>query len=131
MRFCTEPSARVFPDVVTSFEKLMVASGIHLLKYRLEVSEEEQTRRLEGRIDDGRKIRKLSRMDLKSCSRWYDYPRARDEKSAKRDTAWAPPKTKVKPRSARSRVAAGSPTTRTSTFWRSTEVHPPHEKGPR
>ena len=68
----------------------MVASGILLLKYWLEVSEEEQTRRLEGRIDDGRKIWKLSPMDLKSYSRWYDYSRARDEMFAKTDTAWAP-----------------------------------------
>jgi len=51
---------------VPAFEKLVVASGIHLLKYWLEVSLEEQTRRLEGRIDDGRKIWKLSPMDLKS-----------------------------------------------------------------
>ena len=65
-------------------------SGIILLKYWLEVSEEEQTRRLESRIDDGRKIWKLSPMDLKSYSRWYDYSRARDEMFAATDTAWAP-----------------------------------------
>jgi len=76
--------------MMPEFEKLMVASGIHFLKYWLEVSEEEQTRRLEGRIDDGRKIWKLSPMDLKSYSRWYDYSRARDEMFAKTDTAWAP-----------------------------------------
>ena len=57
----------------------MVDSGIILLKYWLEVSPEEQTRRLEARIDDGRKIWKLSPMDLKSYSRWYDYSRARDD----------------------------------------------------
>ena len=51
---------------------------------------EEQTRRLEARIDDGRKIWKLSPMDLKSYSRWYDYSRARDEMFAATDTAWAP-----------------------------------------
>ena len=90
MGFCTEQQARAFLEVVPEFEKLMVASGIHLLKYWLEVSEEEQTRRLEGRIDDGRKIWKLSPMDLKSYSRWYDYSRARDEMFAKTDTAWAP-----------------------------------------
>ena len=56
----------------------MVDSGIILLKYWLEVSPEEQTRRLESRIDDPRKIWKLSDMDLKSYSRWYDYSRARD-----------------------------------------------------
>ncbi len=90
MGFCTEQQAKAFLEVVPEFEKLMVASGIHLLKYWLEVSEEEQTRRLEGRIDDGRKIWKLSPMDLKSYSRWYDYSRARDEMFAKTDTAWAP-----------------------------------------
>jgi polyphosphate kinase len=90
MGFCTEQQAKAFLEVVPAFEKLMVASGIHLLKYWLEVSEEEQTRRLEGRIDDGRKIWKLSPMDLKSYSRWYDYSRARDEMFAKTDTAWAP-----------------------------------------
>ncbi len=68
----------------------MVESGIILLKYWLEVSEEEQTRRLESRIDDGRKIWKLSPMDLKSYSRWYDYSRARDDMFVATDTAWAP-----------------------------------------
>jgi polyphosphate kinase 2 len=90
MGFCTEAEAKAFLDVVPAFERLMVASGIILLKYWLEVSPEEQTRRLEGRIDDGRKIWKLSPMDLKSYSRWYDYSRARDEMFKTTDTAWAP-----------------------------------------
>ena len=68
----------------------MVDSGIILLKYWLEVSPEEQTRRLESRIDDGRKIWKLTPMDLKSYSRWYDYSRARDDMFAATDTDWAP-----------------------------------------
>jgi polyphosphate kinase 2 (PPK2 family) len=68
----------------------MVESGIILIKYWLEVSEEEQTLRLKARIDDGRKIWKLSPMDLKSFSRWYDYSRARDDMFAATDTAWAP-----------------------------------------
>ena len=68
----------------------MVDSGIILLKYWLEVSPEEQTRRLESRIDDPRKVWKLSDMDLKSYSRWYDYSRARDAMFAATDTAWAP-----------------------------------------
>ena len=54
------------------------------------MSPEEQTRRLKARIDDGRKIWKLSPMDLKSYSRWYDYSRARDEMFAATDTSWAP-----------------------------------------
>ena len=90
MGFCTEKQAKRFLEVVPLFEKMMVESGIILLKYWLEVSEEEQTRRLEGRIDDGRKIWKLSPMDLESYSRWYDYSRARDEMFAATDTAWAP-----------------------------------------
>jgi polyphosphate kinase 2 (PPK2 family) len=54
------------------------------------VSPDEQTRRLDGRIDDPRKIWKLSPMDLKSYSRWYDYSRARDDMFKATDTAWAP-----------------------------------------
>ena len=90
MGFCTEEQAKGFLEVVPNFERLMVASGIILIKYWLEVSPEEQTRRLEARIDDGRKIWKLSSMDLKSYSRWYDYSRARDEMFAATDTEHAP-----------------------------------------
>ena len=68
----------------------MVHSGIILLKYWLEVSEEEQTRRLEARVDDGRKTWKLSPMDLLSYSRWYDYSRARDDMFAATDSDFAP-----------------------------------------
>jgi polyphosphate kinase len=90
MGFCTEEQAKRFLQVVPNFEKMMVESGIILLKYWLEVSPEEQTRRLEGRIDDGRKIWKLSPMDLESYDRWDDYTRARDEMFAATDTPWAP-----------------------------------------
>jgi polyphosphate kinase len=90
MGFCTEQQAQEFLRVVPAFEKLMIDSGIILLKYWLEVSQEEQTRRLEARINDGRKIWKLSPMDLKSYSRWYDYSRARDEMFTATDTSWAP-----------------------------------------
>lgn len=90
MGFCTEEQVRRFLQIAPSVEKVMVESGIILLKYWLEVSPEEQTRRLESRIDDGRKIWKLSPMDLKSYSRWYDYSHARDEMFAATDTAWAP-----------------------------------------
>ena len=61
-----------------------------LLKYWLEVGEEEQERRLMDRITDGRKIWKLSPMDLKSFSRWYDYSKARDEMFRATDSSWAP-----------------------------------------
>jgi polyphosphate kinase 2 len=90
MGFCTDEEADAFLKIAPMFERLMVHSGIILLKYWLEVSADEQTRRLEGRIDDGRKIWKLSPMDLKSYSRWYDYSRARDAMFAATDTAWAP-----------------------------------------
>jgi polyphosphate kinase len=90
MGFCTEEQARKFLQVVPLVEKAMVESGIILLKYWMEVSPEEQTRRLESRIDDDRKIWKLSPMDLESYSRWYDYSRARDEMFVATDTSWAP-----------------------------------------
>ena len=78
MGFCTEEQTERFLEQVPAVEKAMVDSGILLLKYWLEVSPDEQTRRLESRIHDPRKIWKLSDMDLKSYSRWYDYSRARD-----------------------------------------------------
>jgi polyphosphate kinase len=67
-----------------------VDSGVILLKYWLEVSPDEQTRRLSARIDDGRKTWKLSAMDLESYGRWYDYSRARDAMFAATDTKAAP-----------------------------------------
>ena len=90
MGFCDEAQVRKFLQFVPPVEKAMVDSGIILLKYWLEVSPEEQTRRLEARINDGRKVWKLSPMDLKSYSRWYDYSRARDEMFAATDTVFAP-----------------------------------------
>ena len=90
MEFATEEQVKGFLEVAPLFEKLMVESGIVLLKYWLEVSPEEQTRRLTARIDDGRKIWKLSPMDVKSYDRWDDYTRARDEMFAATDTSWAP-----------------------------------------
>src|SRR5271157_4711626 len=90
MGFCTDDQAQRFLVMAPEVEQAFVQSGIILLKYWLEVSEEEQTARLKGRIDDGRKIWKLSPMDLKSYSRWYDYSRARDDMFAKTDTTWAP-----------------------------------------
>jgi polyphosphate kinase 2 len=90
MGFCEPAQADRFLEQVPAVEKAMVDSGILLLKYWLEVSPEEQTRRLKGRIDDPRKVWKLSDMDLKSYSRWYDYSRARDAMFAATDTAWGP-----------------------------------------
>jgi polyphosphate kinase 2 len=90
MGFCSEEAAKKFLTLVPMFERMVIESGIILLKYWLEVSPEEQTRRLTARIDDGRKIWKLSPMDLKSYDRWDDYTRARDEMFAATDTPWAP-----------------------------------------
>jgi polyphosphate kinase 2 len=90
MGFCAKEEVKRFLEMVPAFERVVAEDGIILLKYWLEVSPEEQTRRLEGRIDDGRKIWKLSDMDLKSYSRWYDYSRARDEMFQASDTSWAP-----------------------------------------
>ena len=90
MGFCDEARVKRFLELTPAFEKLMIESGITLIKYWLEVSEEEQTRRLAGRIHDGRKIWKLSPMDVESYSRWYDYSRARDEMFKATDSSWAP-----------------------------------------
>jgi len=90
MGFCTPEETERFLQLAPAFEKAMTDSGILLLKYWLEVSPEEQTRRLQRRINDPRKIWKLSAMDLKSYSRWYDYSRARDAMFAATDTSWAP-----------------------------------------
>jgi len=90
MGFCSEEAVARFLQLAPLVEKLIIDSGIILLKYWLEVSPEEQTRRLEGRIDDGRKIWKLSPMDLESYSRWYDYSRARDAMFAATDVPWSP-----------------------------------------
>src|SRR6187200_2439045 len=90
MGFCDEARVKRFLELAPAFEKLMIESGITLIKYWLEVSEEEQTRRLAGRIHDGRKIWKLSPMDVESYSRWYDYSRARDEMFKATDSSWAP-----------------------------------------
>ena len=90
MGFCTPEETERFLQLAPGFEKAMTDSGILLLKYWLEVSPGEQTQRLQRRINDPRKIWKLSAMDLKSYSRWYDYSRARDAMFAATDTSWAP-----------------------------------------
>ena len=88
--FCTEDDAERFLELTPGVEKAVVDSGIILLKYWLEVGSDEQTRRLQSRVDDPRKIWKLSEMDLKSYNRWYDYARARDAMFEATDSKWAP-----------------------------------------
>jgi polyphosphate kinase 2 len=90
MGFCTDKQAREFLKNIPLFERAVVDGGVQLIKYWFEVSMDEQTRRFEGRINDPRKIWKLSPMDLESHRRWYDYSRARDEMFAATDTSWAP-----------------------------------------
>ena len=90
MGFCSEEEVKKFLRAVPLVEKAIVDSGVILIKYWLEVSPDEQTRRLESRSDDGRKIWKLSPMDLDSYGRWYDYSRARDDMFAASDTPYAP-----------------------------------------
>jgi polyphosphate kinase len=90
MGFCSEEQAKRFLGGISGVERAMVESGIILLKYWLEVSPEEQTRRIESRITDLRKIWKLSPMDVKSYGKWDEYSRARDEMLAATDAEWAP-----------------------------------------
>ena len=90
MGFCTPEEATKFLHATPLVERAMVESGIILLKYWLEVSPEEQERRLRDRIDDGRKIWKLSPMDIKSFTRWDAYTEARDDMLAATDSSWAP-----------------------------------------
>lgn len=90
MGFCTPEEVQKFLDGAPMVERGMVESGIILLKYWLEVSPQEQERRLRDRIDDGRKIWKLSPMDIKSFNRWDEYTAARDAMFAATDTARAP-----------------------------------------
>ncbi len=90
MGFASDDQVKRFLAMAPLVEKAIVESGVLLLKYWLEVNPDEQTRRLEQRIHDGRKIWKLSPMDLKSYSRWFDYSQARDDMFQATDTSWAP-----------------------------------------
>ena len=90
MEFCTEQEVTRFLEICPAWERAIVDSGIILIKYWFEVSQEEQTKRFLSRIDDGRKIWKLSPMDLESHRRWYDYSRARDDMLLATDTSYAP-----------------------------------------
>lgn len=91
MGFCTEEEHRRFLKLCPAFEKnIVVDNGIILLKYWLEVGDEEQERRFRARIDDPLRQWKLSAMDLPSRERWYDYSQARDEMLDATDTDFAP-----------------------------------------
>jgi polyphosphate kinase 2 len=90
MGFCSEEEVERFLQLCPPFERVVVSSGIILIKYWFEVGEEEQTRRFESRINDPRKIWKLSPMDLEAHRRWYDFSRARDDMLLATDTQHAP-----------------------------------------
>jgi polyphosphate kinase len=90
MGFTEIEDVKKFLRVIPNVEKAIVDSGVMLIKFWLEVGEAEQTRRLQDRVNDPRKIWKLSPMDLKSYSRWYDYSRARDDMFAASDSPHAP-----------------------------------------
>ena len=90
MGFCTKDEHRRFLEVCPELEKLVIDGGIQLIKYWLEVSNKEQKRRFEARINDPLRQWKLSPMDLPSRSRWYDYSHARDVMLKATDTTFAP-----------------------------------------
>jgi len=90
MGFCSDEEHGRFLELCPLFERHIVDGGIRLVKYWLEVSNEEQKKRFEARIEDPLRQWKLSNMDLPSRERWYDYSRARDKMLDATDTAWAP-----------------------------------------
>jgi len=90
MGFCSDADVQRFLKLCPIFERVMTASGIILIKYWFEVGQDEQTRRFKSRINDPRKLWKLSPMDLESHRRWYDYSRARDDMLLATDTLHAP-----------------------------------------
>jgi polyphosphate kinase 2 len=90
MGFCSDRELKRFLTLCPLWERVVVDSGIQLIKYWFEVSQEEQTRRFESRIHDHRKIWKLSPMDLEAHRRWYDFSRARDDMLKATDTQFAP-----------------------------------------
>jgi polyphosphate kinase 2 len=90
MGFCTKEQHRRFLEVCPEWEKQIVDNGIRLIKYWLEVSNKEQKRRFEARVEDRLRQWKLSDMDLPSRQRWYDYSRARDMMLEATDVDFAP-----------------------------------------
>jgi polyphosphate kinase 2 len=90
MGFCTKEEYKAFLEICPRFESHVVGAGIILIKFWLEVGQEEQRRRFEARIDDPLRQWKLSPMDLESYARWYSYSRARDLMLEATDTEEAP-----------------------------------------
>ena len=90
MGFCTDEQYDRFLKVCPAWEKDIINDGVTLIKYWFDISQDEQTRRFSERINDPRKIWKLSPMDLESHRRWYDYARARNAMFAATDTLESP-----------------------------------------
>jgi polyphosphate kinase 2 (PPK2 family) len=90
MSFCSEDEYREFLRSCPEFERMLVRSGIILIKYWFSVSDEEQERRFQARINDPTKRWKLSPMDLQSRSKWVEYSKAKDEMFAHTDIKQAP-----------------------------------------
>jgi polyphosphate kinase len=90
MGFCTKEEYYLFLRQCPVFERLLVQDGIMLRKYWFSVSDEEQQRRFQSRLDDPMRRWKLSKMDLESITRWEDYSRAKDEMFVQTDTPEAP-----------------------------------------
>ena len=90
MQFCTDQEYREFLRTCPQFERMLIRSGIVLVKYWFSVSDEEQERRFQNRLKDPTKRWKLSPMDLESRSRWVEYSRAKDEMFAYTDTKQSP-----------------------------------------
>ena len=90
MKFCTKDQYERFLEEAPMFERWMVESGIQFIKYWFDISMEEQERRFQARMDDPRKVWKLSPMDVETFKRWYDYSRAQDDMLAATSTGWAP-----------------------------------------
>ena len=90
MGFCTEEEYREFLRSVPEFERMLVRSGIILIKYWFSVSDKEQEKRFQARIENPTKRWKLSPMDLQSRSRWVEYSKAKDEMFAHTDIKQAP-----------------------------------------
>ncbi len=90
MNFCTEDEYREFLRSCPEFERMLIRSGITLVKYWFSVSDEEQERRFQARIDDPTKRWKLSPMDLQSRARWVEYSQAKDEMFKYTDIKQAP-----------------------------------------
>ena len=90
MGFCTDEQYDRFLKVCPAWEKDIINDGVTLIKYWFDISQDEQTRRFSERINDPRKIWKLSPMDLESHRRWYDYARARNAMFAATDTPESP-----------------------------------------